>query len=107
MTNLQAKLAYSPSSSTDIGGRFSRHLIARYVVGQGGVKSKAPSRQRIERTAGAPVERQEAACLTGCRRGHLGPFHDDDVDPAATEEIGGAGADLRRRRRSRRAWFLR
>ena len=43
--------------------------------------------------AGAPVERQEAACLAGCRGGHLGPFHDNDIDPAATEEVGGAGAD--------------
>jgi hypothetical protein len=57
------------------------------------VKRKTSPHQRIERGAGAPVERQEAAGLAGCGSGHLGPFHDDDLDPAAAEEIGGAGAD--------------
>ena len=41
----------------------------------------------------ACYQRQEAAGLAGCRGGHPGAFHDDDVDAAAAEEIGGAGAD--------------
>jgi hypothetical protein len=36
---------------------------------------------------GAPVERQDAARLARCRGGHIGPFHDDDIDTAATREI--------------------
>jgi len=67
--------------------------IARNFVGQRGVQRKTPPRQRIERAAGAPVERQEAAGLAGCRSGDLGPFDDDDVDAPATEEVGGTRAD--------------
>jgi hypothetical protein len=44
-----------------IGGHAAVAPIARNLMGQGVVKSEAPSRQRIEWTAGAPVERQEAA----------------------------------------------
>src|SRR5450631_1392170 len=37
--------------------------------------------------------RQKATCLARRRGSHLGPFHDDDIDAAPTEEVGGAGAD--------------
>ena len=74
------------NDETAIGGHAAVAPIARNLVGQGGVKSKTSPRERIERGAGAPVERQEAASLAGCRSGHLGPFHDDDVDPAATRK---------------------
>ena len=76
-----------------IGGHAAVAPIARNLVRQGGVKPETSPRQRIERRAGAPVERQKSASLARCRRGHLGPFDDDDVDPAASEEIRDAGAD--------------
>ena len=57
------------------------------------MKWKAAPRQRIERSAGAPVEGQKPASLAGCGGSHLGPFDDSDVDPAAPEEVGGAGSD--------------
>jgi hypothetical protein len=57
------------------------------------MKLEAPLRQLIERRAGAPVEGQKPAGLAGSRRGYLGPLHDDDLDPAATEEIRCTGAD--------------
>src|SRR6516165_6728933 len=57
------------------------------------MKLEATSRERVKRGADAPVERQKAAGLAGCRSGHFGPLHDSDVNPAATKEIGGAGAD--------------
>ena len=78
---------------TAIGGHAAVAPIARDLAGQGRVKRKTSPRQRIERSAGAPVERQEAACLAGCRSRHLGPLHDCHVDAAVGEEIGGAGAD--------------
>jgi hypothetical protein len=81
------------NDETAIGGHAAVAPLARNLVGQGGMKCKTSPRQRVERAAGAPVERQEAACLAGCRSGHLGPLHDDNVDAAAAEEIGGAGAD--------------
>ena len=81
------------NDETAIGGHAAVAPIACDLVGQSGVKCKTPPRQRIERGAGAPVERQEAACLAGCRSRHLGPLHDYHVDAAADEEIGGAGAD--------------
>src|SRR6516164_2157997 len=57
------------------------------------MKLEATSRERLKRGADAPVERQKAAGLAGCRSGHFGPLHDSDVNPAATKEIRGAGAD--------------
>src|SRR6516165_3847312 len=57
------------------------------------MKLEATSRERLKRGADAPVERQKAAGLAGCRSGHFGPLHDSNVNPAATKEIGGAGAD--------------
>ena len=70
------------NDETAIGGHAAIAPIARNLVGQGGVKRETPPRQRIERGAGAPVEGQEAASLAGCRSGHLGSFHDGDVDTA-------------------------
>ena len=81
------------NGETAIGGHAAVAPIARDLACQCGVKRKTSPRQRVERGAGAPVERQEATGLAGCRRGHLGPFHDCHVDAAAREEIGGAGAD--------------
>jgi hypothetical protein len=78
---------------TAIGGHAAVAPIACDLASQTSVKRKTAPRQRIERGAGAPVERQEAAGLAGCGSGHLGPFHHRHVDPAAAEEIGGAGAD--------------
>src|SRR6516225_3000690 len=57
------------------------------------MKLETTSRERVKRGADAPVERQKAAGLAGCRSGHFGPLHDSDVNPAAKKEIGGAGAD--------------
>ena len=51
------------------------------------------ARQGVERGAGAPLTRQKSARLAGCCRGDLGPLDDDDVDPAATKEVGRARAD--------------
>ena len=70
------------------------------IIKQGGVKLEASARQLIERGAGAPVERQKSASLARCRRRHLGPLDDNDVDPAASEEV-------RCRLRSRRLRKLR
>jgi len=58
--------------------------IASNLIGEGGVKIKASPRQSIERRAGAPVERQEAACLAGCRSSYAGAFDYNDLDPAAS-----------------------
>jgi hypothetical protein len=81
------------NDETAIGGHVAIAPIARNFVGQRGVECKTSPRQRIERGAGAPIERQKAACLAGRRGSDLSPFHDNNVDPAATEEVGGAGAD--------------
>jgi Protein of unknown function (DUF3363) len=57
------------------------------------MKMEASPRQRIERRASAPVERQKSTCLSRCSGGDLGPLDYDDVDPAATEEKSGTRAD--------------
>ncbi len=67
--------------------------ISANLAGQGGMKLEAPPCHRIERSAGAPVKRQKAAGLAGRRGGHFRPLHHNDVDPAASEEVGGAGSD--------------
>src|SRR5580692_7491201 len=67
--------------------------IGGNLAGQGGMKLEAPSCQRIEGSAGTPVKRQKAAGLAGRCGGHFGPLHHNDVDPAASEEVGGAGSD--------------
>ncbi|MET4016624.1 hypothetical protein ABIC10_001714 [Bradyrhizobium sp. S3.2.12] len=56
------------------------------------MKLEASARQLIERGAGAPVERQKSASLARCRRRHLGPLDDNDVDPAASEDVRDAGS---------------
>jgi hypothetical protein len=81
------------SNEAAIGGHATVAPIARNLVRQGGVEFEASPYQRIERSTSAPVERQKSACLAGCGSGHLRPFDDDDLNPAATEEIGGACAD--------------
>src|SRR4029434_8404161 len=70
--------------------------IAPVVVnlsGKLGVQCKTAARQRIERTAGAPVEGEKAARLAGSGASDLRSFDDDDIDAAAGEEIGGASSD--------------
>lgn len=81
------------NDETAVGGHPAVAPIARNLAGQRGVKCETSPRQRIERGAGAPVQRQKTACLAGRCRSHLGPFHDEDIDPAAAQEVGGAGAD--------------
>jgi hypothetical protein len=56
------------NDETAIGGHAAIAPIARNLTGQGSVKPEAPLRQRIERSAGAPIERQKATCLAR-RRG--------------------------------------
>ncbi len=65
--------------------------IACNLVRQGGVQLETSACQFFQRSVGAPVERQKSASLARCRRRHLGPLDDDDVDPEASEEVGGAG----------------
>jgi hypothetical protein len=81
------------NDETAIGSHAAIAPIARNLVGQGGVKPEAPLRQCIKRGARAPVERQETSSVARGRSGQVGPFHDDDVDAPASEQIGGAGAD--------------
>jgi len=78
---------------TAVGCHSAKTPVARNLVGQDGMEVEASARQRIERGAGAPIKRQKSACLAGCCRGYLGPLDDDDVDPAATKEVGRARAD--------------
>jgi hypothetical protein len=73
-----------------------RALVGESAIisrGQGGRKLEAPSCQRIERSAGTPVNRQKAAGLAGRRGGHFAPLYRNDVDPAASKEVEGTGSD--------------
>jgi hypothetical protein len=81
------------ATNTAAIGRAADFKTATNITGQDGVKPEAPPRERIERAASAPVEGQKAARLARCRSGNLRPFHDGDIDPALTEEVGGAGPD--------------
>jgi len=81
------------NDETAIGGHPAVAPITFHLIGKVRVKSEAPPRQGIEREAHAPVERQEATCLAGCRGGHPGPFHHDYLDPAASKKVGSTGAD--------------
>jgi hypothetical protein len=80
------------NDETAIGSHPSIAPIAGNLVRQGGVEPEAPPGQPIEWAAGTPVESEKATRLAGSRCGDLRPFHDNDIDPATTEEIGGAGA---------------
>ena len=51
------------------------------------MKLEATPRERVKRGADAPVERQKAAGLAGCRSGHFGPLHDSNVNPAAAKSL--------------------
>lgn len=57
------------------------------------MQREASPGQHFKRAAGAPVEGKEATRLARCRSGNLSLFHDNDIDAATTEEIGGTGAD--------------
>ena len=57
------------------------------------MQREAAPRQRVERTAGAPVEREETAGLARRCGGDFGALNDGHGDTAAAEEISGAGAD--------------
>jgi len=57
------------------------------------VQRETAPREGIEGAAGAPIEREEAARFArGCAC-HIRPLDDDNVDPAASQEIRGAGTD--------------
>jgi hypothetical protein len=81
------------SADSRVHGLAIGALIDSNLASQALVKFKAATRQRIERGAGTPVEDEQSARLAGCGGRHLGPFDDEDVDPAAREEVGGAGPD--------------
>jgi hypothetical protein len=54
---------------------------------------EATPRQSIERAALAPVERQEAARLAGCRAGDLVTLDDNRQCAASAYEVGDRGTD--------------
>jgi hypothetical protein len=59
-----------------------RALVGESAIisrGQGGRKLEAPSCQRIEPSAGTPVNCQKAAGLAGRRGGHFAPLYRNDV----------------------------
>ena len=66
-----------------IGGHGPIGPIAGYLTGQRCVKMKASLRQRIQRRTGTPVERQEPARFSRCRRRNVGLFDDNDIVAAA------------------------
>jgi hypothetical protein len=57
---------------------------------------EATPRQSIERAAAAPVERQKAARLAGCRVGDLVTLDDDRPSAASAHEVGESPAVLAR-----------
>jgi hypothetical protein len=57
------------------------------------VQREAAARQRLERRAVAPVERQKAAGLAGCRAGDRSALDHHNIDAAARQEIGDRRAD--------------
>src|SRR5262249_15579495 len=63
------------------------------LFGKLGMQRKAAPRQRVERRAGAPVERPEAAGLARRRAADLMPLDDDRVRAAPAREPGDRGAD--------------
>src|SRR5579859_6228484 len=67
--------------------------ITRDLPGQPGVKLKTSLCQCVQRRARAPIAREKAARLAGRGIRHARAFDDDDLDAAAGEKKGGAGAD--------------
>src|SRR5579871_5360181 len=67
--------------------------VVRKLAREFGMQVEAPPRQRIQRRARAPVAGEETAGLAGGGIRDLVALDDDDLDAAAGEEIGGAGAD--------------
>ena len=67
--------------------------VAVKLMGKLGVQREAAPRQSIERTAGAPVERQKTTRLAGRCARHLRALNDSDIDAAPSEKIGGASSD--------------
>ena len=61
--------------------------------GKLGMQREAAPRQSVERRAGAPVERQEAARFAGRRARDLVALDDDRLRTAPAREIGDRGAD--------------
>jgi hypothetical protein len=57
------------------------------------MQHEAAARQRIERTAGAPVEREKATRFTGSRASDPGTLDDGNVDTAPSQKIGGASSN--------------
>src|SRR5690349_4008963 len=52
-----------------------------------GMQRKAATRERIERAARAPVEREKPARFAGSGTRHRRAFHHDDFDPALSQKI--------------------
>ena len=57
------------------------------------MQGEAAARQRIERTTGAPIERQKATRFAGSCASHLRSFNDGDIDAAPGQEIGDASSN--------------
>src|SRR5262245_56073367 len=67
--------------------------VAVEFIGKTQVQGKATARKRIERTAGAPVERQESPRFTRSRASDLRSLDNDHLDAAASQEVGGASSN--------------
>jgi hypothetical protein len=64
--------------------------VVLYLPRKLGMQREAAARQRIERTTGAPIERQKATRFAGSCASCLGSFDDSDIDAAPSQEVGGA-----------------
>ena len=87
-------LPWRPSAGdAAIGGEAAIAPVAADFLGEAGVQRKTAPRERLERRAVAPVERQKAAGFAGGGTGEPGALDDGRLDPAAAQEIGDRGAD--------------
>ena len=67
--------------------------VVVYRAGKLGMQGETAARQRIERTAGAPIEGQKATCFAGSGASYLRSFNDGDIDAAPSQEIRGASSN--------------
>jgi hypothetical protein len=63
------------------------------LVSEAGMQSEAAARQRIQRAARAPIERQETARFAGGCTRHVRALDNDDFYPASNQKVGGARRD--------------
>src|SRR5262249_61104081 len=68
-------------------------VVRGELPGQLGVEREAPARQRAERRAIAPVEREESPGLARRGAGDTRALDNSDGDVAPGEEVGDRGAD--------------